>query len=103
METVLHKDGDQFAIITTAETEEEFRAQFVQALNDLIEDGRYDGDWRFQLEGWFGPAFEISCKYRGYKASVVERRTLIAGHIDPDAPLLAVGRSVSSDEALLTA
>lgn len=103
-ETVLHKDGDDFAIVTTAENESEFVQQFADALAELIETGEYDGDWPFQIRGWFSPASEVVSKYRGYKANVIERRTLIAGHLDPTTPLVVAGRSISAEaEEILAA
>ena len=96
-ETVLHKDGDHFAIVTTAEDESLFLQQFTEAISGLIDAGDYNGDWAFQLHGWIGPAFEIMSKHRGYKANVVERRTLIAGHLDPDAQVIMAGRSVAAE------
>lgn len=100
MKTVLHKQGDQFAIVTTAENEDEFRSQFTEALAEMIEDGVHDGDWKFQLEGWLAPATEIICKHRGYKAAVTERRTMIAGDIDPDAAVISIGRGDDLEAAV---
>lgn len=94
METVLHRDGDQFALVTSAASEDQFRSQLVEALDTMIEEGRYDGDWTFNLEAWLALSFEIILKYRGYKANVIEQRTLIAGHVDPDVPIISVGRQV---------
>lgn len=92
MNTVLHKDdNNNFAIVTTAETEEEFRGQFAAALNEMIEAKTYEGDWPFHLNGWIEQATEITCKFRGYKSAVVERRTIIAGVLDPDAAVLTIG------------
>lgn len=93
MSTVLHKDSHDFAIVTTAEDERSFREQFAMALSQIIEDGKYDGDWYFQLEGWLAPAAEIFCRFRGYKAAVVERRTIVAGVLDPDEAVVAIGRA----------
>lgn len=90
MSTVLHKDGEQFAIVTSAESEEEFRLQFALALQDMITSGKYEGEWAYHLNGWMEPATEVSCKYRGYKSSVIERRTLIAGVLDPDAAVMTI-------------
>lgn len=94
MSTVLHKDETGFAIVTSAVDEDEFRAEFSQALASLIESGEYPSDWRHHLEGWLAPASEIVCKLRGYKAQVQERRTIIAGHLDPDEAVAEVGREV---------
>ncbi len=94
MQTVLHRNGDQYAIVTVATTEDEFRTQFVAALNAAAVDstGGEDPEAReAMMNGWLQPAIEVFCKYRGYKAEVVERRTLIAGHIDPDAPMFTSG------------
>lgn len=99
MNTVLHKNDEQFAIVTTASTEEEFRAQFSAAFEELIDSGAYDGDWRFQLEGWMAPATEIICKLRGYKSQVIERRTIIAGVIDPDVAVIEIGHKELADLA----
>jgi hypothetical protein len=89
MQTVLHKDGDDFAIVTSAENEQLFRQQFAQAVAGAID----RDDLEFQLNGWMGPAIELICKYRGYKAQVIEKRTLVAGQIDPDSAIAAVGRA----------
>lgn len=92
MNTVLHKDSsNNFAIVTTAESEEEFRGQMSAALNEMIEAKTYDGDWPFHLNGWIEQATEIICKFRKYQSKVVERRTIIAGVLDPDAAVLTVG------------
>lgn len=94
MQTILHRSGDQFAIVTVAETEDEFRTQFVASLNAaaIESTGGSDPEEReLMINGWFKPAIEVICKMRGYKAEVVERRTLVAGHIDPDAPIFSSG------------
>jgi hypothetical protein len=93
MKTVLHKDNDRFAIVTTAESEDEFRGQFAAALTEMIDADTYSGDWAFHIAGWLEPAGEIVCKFRGYKSQVVERRTIIAGVLDPDAAILTVSES----------
>lgn len=93
MNTVLHKDeNSNFAIVTTSETEEEFRGQFAAALDEMIVANTYEGDWPFHLNGWLEQATEIICKYRGYKSQVIERKTIIAGALDPDAAVVAIGR-----------
>lgn len=58
----------------------------------MIETGDHAGDWPFLLDGWLAQASEIICKYRGYKSVVVERRTLLAGVLDPDAAVAMAGR-----------
>jgi hypothetical protein len=94
--TVLHREGDNFAIVTDAENEPAFREQFSGAISKMIEDGTYDAEeWEFSLARWLAPATEISCKYRGYKSDVVEKRTIIAGSIDPDAAVISFGRETA--------
>lgn len=95
MNTVLHREGDDFAIVTSADSEEMFRRQFAQAVAQVID----RDDLEFELHGWMEPAIELVCKYRGYKAQVVEKRTLLAGQIEPDAAVVVVGR-VAMDESL---
>ena len=92
MGTVLHREGDNFAIVTDAETEPQFREQFAGAVSELIEAETYAEDWSFAIAGWVAPATEIACKYRGYKSDVTEKRTIIAGSIDPDAAVVSFGR-----------
>lgn len=89
MQTVLHKDGENYAIVTTAENEQDFRTQFAQALSGVIAGAT---DLAFEIEAWTKPAYEIVCKLRGYKSDVIEQRTLIAGHLDPDAPFVTVNK-----------
>lgn len=98
-ETVLHKDAERFAIVTTAENESAFRQQFSEALADLIDTDHYPGDWQYQIDGWMKPAFEIIAKMRGYKADVVEQRTLIAGTLPPNAQIISAGRPSIAEEA----
>lgn len=93
MNTTLHKEDNHFAVVTDAADEAEFRGEFVAAISQMIEEGIYDGDWSFNLDGWMEQAAEITCKLRGYKAQVVERRVIIAGVLDPDAAVMAVARS----------
>lgn len=97
MQTTLHREGDEFAIVTTAETEDEFRSQFVRALNQVIIDGEYASDEVFVMEEWVKHFSEIICRYRGYKSQVVERKTITAGHIAPDAEQVAISRSLLTE------
>lgn len=97
MQTVLHKDGDHYAIVTSAENEQQFREQFASALTEIIDGFRPDESMvgtnlAFEIEAWTKPAYEIVCKLRGYKSDVIEQRTLIAGYLDPDAPFVTVNK-----------
>lgn len=85
-----HKNGDGMAVVTTAPDEDTFVEHFCEALSDLIEAGKYDGDWQFQLRYWLRNFADLVAAYRGYKVDVIERRTLIAGRIDPGARVLTV-------------
>ena len=104
----LYKDGDHMAILTDAKDEREFMDQVSELLADVIgsdngylrvagnEDFLYglqewlsgkdntgysglSNDWEFQLGRWLPQIVDICCKYRGYKADVLERKVLIAG------------------------
>ena len=90
MTTKLYKDGDRMGIFTDAENADDFVAEFSDLFGHMIEEGRYANDWPFQLRFWLQYLVEICCKYRGYKASVEERRTLASGNSFIDSPLVAM-------------
>ena len=84
----LFKDGDNMAIRTDCQSEDQFMNEFSHLLSGLIDEGSYQGDWEFQLSIWLPQCIEICCKYRGYKADVEERRVLVAGDRLLSAPLV---------------
>jgi len=85
----LYKDGDRMGIKTDAPDEFTFMGEFATIFADMIEVGKYDGDWQFQLRFWLQYFVELCCKYRGYKADVEESRVLISGNSFMDSPLIA--------------
>lgn len=105
-----HKDGDNMAVSTDAQSEEEFLMAAIPALarqlggfvNVLSADGSLmsdetghiitettgvmtiTNDFEFQLDRWIPQIIDIACKLRGYKSAVHEHRVLVAGHWLPD-------------------
>jgi hypothetical protein len=80
----LYKDGDHMSIVTEAKDEREFLENLAALLSRLIDSGRHEGDWEFQLMRWLPQTVDICCKMRGYKVETVRERTvLIAGDSDP--------------------
>ncbi len=79
----LFKDGDRMAIETNADTEDVFVDKFSERLSSLIDAGRFDSDWEFQLSHWLRQFSDVVCKLRGYKSEVSEQRVLIAGYAEP--------------------
>jgi len=95
----LYKDGDHMAVVTNADQEHEFWQAFCELLGKLITEDIFDsvplpdagpdereaphfgGDWEFQLSYWLPAATDIVCRLRGYKNTVREERTLIAGEV----------------------
>jgi hypothetical protein len=75
----LYKDGDHTAIITDARTESEFVDELTELLSGLIDEGKYSGDWQFQLMCWLLQVVDICCEYRGYDSPTHKRTMLIAG------------------------
>ena len=97
-----HKNGDGMAIVTTAPDEDTFVEHFCEALGKMIDDGKYDGDWEFQLRYWLRNFADLCAAYRGYKVDVQERRTLIAGRLEPASMVLTVddrGRVLQAKDA----
>lgn len=74
-----YKDGDRMGIATTCLTEGQFLAEVSAGLSKMIEDGAFDGDWEFQLDGWLPDIVEICCKLRGQSNRVTEQKILKAG------------------------
>jgi hypothetical protein len=85
MKIELHKDGDNMAIVSRCESEEDFTSAFVSALAEMIEAETHKGDWEFQLSFWLRHYAEICCAYRGYKASVTKRTEIICGDVVPNS------------------
>ena len=83
MSVQLFKDGDSMAIMTDAKDERQFTDEFVALLARMIDEDSFEGDWEFQLGYWLPQFVALCCKYRGYKADVMERRMLIAGDVYP--------------------
>lgn len=83
LKTEFFKNGDAMAIRTNATTEEEFISSASEVLGDLIDTGKYNGDWEFQLSRWLRQVVDITCKLRGYKADVEEQRVITAGDVAP--------------------
>ena len=55
----LHKDGDSMGISSRAQTVGEFWDHFCDLFAHLIEGGKYQGDWEFQLQYWLPATHEI--------------------------------------------
>jgi len=98
----LYKDGDRMAIMTDISDEADFIDKVSTALNELIGNGAYSGDWHFQLVGWLPCIVEICASIRGYKANVRKVTETYAGWTNSidDPPVIAVdgkGRIVGSE------
>jgi len=81
------------SIVTDAKDEREFLDQMSEAFTELVESGRYDGDWEFQFNFWLPQMVDICCAYRGYKNGVMIRKQFIAGEFYPiqDDSVIVVG------------
>ncbi len=88
--TRFYKDGDNMAIVTTAEDEREFINQVSDAFAGLIESKRFESDWDLQLKSWLPQVIDIACKMRGYKADVEEKKMIIAGSFTETASHLVI-------------
>jgi len=77
----LYKEGDSMAVQTNCDNEQSFLDHFTEAMSKIIEDGKYEGDWEFQLRHWIRQGFEIMAKLRGYKSDVQEERVITAGSV----------------------
>lgn len=75
----LYKDGDNMGIGTDCPDERAFVDQISSSLSWLIDKGRFQGDWEFQLRFWIPQIVDICCKLRGYKSEVHETKWLRAG------------------------
>jgi hypothetical protein len=73
----LHKDGDNMAMSTNAQSEQEFLTALLPELAARLE--HHADDLEFQLERWIPQIVDLCCKLRGYKADVREHRVLVAG------------------------
>ena len=81
----LFKDGDHMGVETNADSEEVFRSLFAQRISDLIDSGRFRGDWEFQLGYWLESFSDICCKLRGHRSGAEARSVLRAGWVNaPD-------------------
>lgn len=89
----LYKDSDRFGIKTSCSDAPEFLTSTSELLAQMIESGKYDGDWEFVLRGWLPQLVEVACKLKGYRADVVEQKLIIAGTGEPSTESL-VARGV---------
>lgn len=76
-DTRLHRNGEQFAISTNADTERDFLDGVASALAGLDSTAN-------ELAQWLPLIVDITAKLRGYKADVIERRLIVAGAWLPD-------------------
>lgn len=94
-EVRFHREGDKFAISTNTETEQDFLDGASSALAEL---GSAEAD---ELSRWLPLIVEISCKMRGYKAEVIEKRLIVAGAWLPaDTASIVAGASVHPDKVI---
>lgn len=83
-ETVIEffKNGEELAIRTSATTEDRFLTACARALESMIDEELFKGDWEFQLRQWLQSIVEISNRIKGYKSPEVrEQRLLMAGSL----------------------
>ncbi len=102
--TQLYKDGDTMAIRTTTEGEDEFLRQISGLFREMIEKNVFEGTWEFQFQKWIPQVVDISCKFRGYKSNVEEKKMLTAGSFSESSDDLVIehtGRDVSLNGALV--
>lgn len=77
----LWKDGgDGMGIETNIDDEGAFTQEFSAVLAEVVESGRFNGDWEFQISNWLNYYNEILCKLRGYKAEVQTETVMRAGN-----------------------
>jgi hypothetical protein len=81
MSVQLFKYGDSMAIKTDCGNEGQFRDEFCELLNHLIDQGTYEGDWMFQFQLWLDQYVEIVNAYRGYKCKVEKSTVITCGNI----------------------
>ena len=63
MSTQLFKNGDSTGIATDALSKKAFLKEMAGLFNQLIEEGKFNGDWEFQLERWLTHIDEICRQY----------------------------------------
>ncbi len=83
-EVRLHRDGEQFAVSTNAETERDFLDGMASALAS-------QDCGAGELAKWLPLIVDVTCKMRGYKADVQEKRVIIAGSWLPNDHAAVVG------------
>ena len=81
VEIYQHKGGHEIGLRTDALTEEEFVPQIVDILQMQIESKSHDEFWSFYMSNFLKAYNEVVCSLRGYKANVVKRQIVEAGHI----------------------
>jgi hypothetical protein len=79
--TKLFREGDEFAVQTNADSEQDFHYSFVSELHGILRAQAPGADTEYQLLGWLGWYAEVVCKLRGYKADAVVQRVISAGSI----------------------
>jgi len=92
----LHRNGEQYAISTNAETERDFLDGMASALAALDSSAG-------ELAKWLPLVVDIAAKMRGYKADVIEKRLIIAGAWLPDDAAMVVSSAKVDAEAVVTA
>ncbi len=82
--TDIYQFGEEVSIVTTSDGERDFVDGFTEAYNALIKGGD-DLGWGDGRGGEvaverlaMAAAFDIICKYRGYKTTNVRQRTIMA-------------------------
>lgn len=93
-EVRFHREGDKFAISTNTENERDFLDGAAAALAELIASAD-------ELSRWLPLIVDVSCKLRGYKADVIEKRLIVAGAWLPaDTASVVAGGAVHADKVV---
>lgn len=88
-----YKDGHNMSVSTNASSEEEFMAEAVKQLSEIVQRREYDNDWEYQLQRWLPQIVDVCCKLRGYKAAVHEERVIVAGYHMPTELIQAFAKT----------
>ena len=79
----LYKNGDSFGIRTACRDEDDFIDEFSYALEEIIEQRRFDDDWQFQLSGWIRKAVDVCEYYKGHDTKSKVSRIVTSGETEP--------------------
>lgn len=92
-EVRLHREGEQFAVSTNAETERDFLDGVASALAGQDCEAN-------ELSKWLPLIVDVACKMRGYKSDVTEKRIIIAGAWLPNDHAAIVGTAKVEKEVV---